>query len=57
MYPGTARSPNGAFAPTPLYVEVIRFAYNLIMASQRICFLQEWRDATGKRFDLIAGDS
>src|SRR5436309_9567677 len=38
--------PTRAFAANALYLEVIRFAYNLVTAFQRTCLLAEWESFT-----------
>jgi len=41
-----ANIPTLAFAANRLYLEVIRFAYNLVAAFQRICFPVDWQSFT-----------
>jgi hypothetical protein len=38
--------PTHAFAANALYLEVIRFAYNLVTAFQRTCLPEEWQNLT-----------
>ena len=38
--------PTRAFAANALYLEVIRFAYNLVTAFQRTCLPEEWQSLT-----------
>ncbi|HYT21807.1 MAG TPA: IS1380 family transposase [Candidatus Polarisedimenticolia bacterium] len=38
--------PTHAFAANALYLEVIRFAYNLVTAFQRTCLPEEWQSLT-----------
>ncbi len=38
--------PTHAFAANSLYLEVIRFAYNLVTAFQRTCLPEEWQSLT-----------
>src|SRR5216110_1941825 len=38
--------PTRAFAANALYLEVIRFAYNLVTAFQRTCLSEEWQSLT-----------
>jgi hypothetical protein len=38
--------PTRAFAANALYLEVVRLAYNLVTAFQRICLPEEWRSMT-----------
>jgi len=41
--------PTRAFEANALYLEVIRLAYNLVTAFQRICLPTDWQDLTLKR--------
>jgi hypothetical protein len=41
--------PTRAFAANALYLEVVRLAYNLVTAFQRICLPEEWQDLTLSR--------
>src|SRR5258708_30729440 len=38
--------PTRAFAANALYLEVVRLAYNLVTAFQRMCLPQEWQSLT-----------
>jgi DDE family transposase len=38
--------PTASFAANPLYLEVIRFAYNLVTAFQRTCLQDSWQNLT-----------
>jgi len=38
--------PTRAFAANALYLEVVRLAYNLVTAFQRVCLPESWRDLT-----------
>src|ERR1700745_575210 len=38
--------PTRPFAANALYLEVIRFAYNLVTAFQRTCLPEEWQSLT-----------
>jgi len=38
--------PTASFAANALYLEIIRFAYNLVTAFQRICLQESWQNLT-----------
>ena len=40
------RIPTRAFAANALYLEVVRLAYNLVIAFQRTCLPEEWQSLT-----------
>jgi hypothetical protein len=41
-----ANIPTQAFAANALYMEIIRFAYNLVTAFQRLCLPPDWQSYT-----------
>jgi hypothetical protein len=54
-----ANIPTRAFTDNNLYLEVIRFAYNLVTASQRVCLPDDWQSFTLRtlrhKFFLLPG--